>query len=264
MSHPIHPLRRFTTLCAAILLPLFCHASDLQREQRLAEQIVDAIMDGEAITLQAGGYNFLAIQMESDSSEVKGAAIILHGRGLHPNWETVVQPLRVGLPEHGWHTLSLQMPVLHKEAKYYDYEPLFAEAQPRIEAAIAYLEGLGVEKIVLIAHSCGAHMAMQRVREMGDAGLAAYIGIGMGATDYKQPMRQPFPLAQMTIPVLDIYAERDFPAVLRMAPERQAMIRQAGNPQSAQRQIPEAEHYFVDHNDELLEAVSEWLNGLEL
>lgn len=263
MLYAANPLRQFCVLCTALLLPLFCQASDLQREQRLTNQIVDAIMDGEAITLQADGHDFLAIYMESDSDEVKGAAIILHGRGLHPNWETVVQPLRIGLPERGWHTLSLQMPVLHKEAKYYDYEPLFDEALPRIEAAISYLKEQGVEKIVLIAHSCGAHMAMHRIREMGEEGLAAYVGIGMGATDYQQPMSLPFPLAEMSIPVLDIYAEKDFPAVLRMAPERLAMIRQAGNPQSAQLQVPGAEHYFVGHNDELLEAISEWLSGLE-
>jgi hypothetical protein len=189
---------------------------------------------------------------DSDTDNVKGAAIILHGRGLHPDWETVVQPLRVSLPEHGWHTLSLQMPVLHKEAKYYDYVPLFAESLPRIEAAITYLKEKGAERIVLIAHSCGAHMAMHRIREMGNKDLSAYVGIGMGATDYKQPMKQPFPLDKMTIPVFDVYAENDFPAVLRMAPERLAVIRKAGNPQSAQQEIAGAEHYFNGSNDALV------------
>ena len=259
-----HNLVRLSTLLVALVTPLFTYAADLEREQRIADQIVDAIMDGEAMELETNGGRFLAIHMESDSDKPKGAAIILHGRGLHPDWESVVQPLRIGLPEHGWHTLSLQMPVLHKEAKYYDYEPLFTEALPRIEAAIAYLQGQGVENIVLIAHSCGAHMAMHRIREVGDRGLSAYIGIGMGATDYKQPMRQPFPLQRMQIPVLDLYAEHDFPAVLRMAPERRAMLQTAGNPQSAQQQIAGAEHYFDGYGDDLLEAISEWLNSLRL
>ena len=237
-------------------------AADLEREQRLAEQISDAIMDGEAISLNAEGQGFLAIHMASETEEVKGAAIILHGRGLHPDWETVVQPLRTQLPQYGWHTLALQMPVLHKEAKYYDYELLFDEAVPRIEAAIAYLREQGVKHIVLIAHSCGAHMAMHRVRTRGEQDLAAYIGIGMGATDYQQPMREPFPLAQMTIPILDIYAAKDFPAVLRMAPERLAMIRKGGHPHSAQQRIAGAEHYYEGHNEELVEAVASWLNGL--
>ena len=253
-------------LLSALLVPLIAsaNAGDLEREQRLASQIVDAIMDGDPIELSDNGHDFLAIHMESNADEVKGGVIILHGRGLHPDWESVVQPLRTALPDHGWHTLAVQMPVLHKQAKYYDYEPLFPEALPRIEAAINYLKEQGVEKIVLIAHSCGAHMAMHRIRDKGDNGLAAYVGIGMGATDLGQKMRQPFPLEKMRVPVLDIYAENDFPAVLRMAPDRLAMIRKAGNPQSAQQQIPAAEHYFEDHGDELVEAISNWLNGLKL
>lgn len=258
MHKLLHSILLFACLMAGP-----AYAADLEREQRISNQIVDAIMDGDAIELTTGEHAFLAIHMESNADKIKGGAIILHGRGLHPNWETVVHPLRVGLTEHGWHTLSVQMPVLQKEAKYYDYEPLFPKAIPRIEAAIRYLKEQGVEHIVLIAHSCGAHMAMHRVRELGDRDLAAYVGIGMGATDYKQPMRQSFPLATMQIPVFDVYAENDFPAVLRMAPQRLAMIKEAANPQSAQQQIPGAEHYFSDHNDLLVEAISNWLNGLK-
>ena len=264
MRHTSHRPIALTILLLAALFPYTSNASDLEREQRLADQLVDSIMDGEAINLDAHGQDFLAIEMESNLDKVKGAAIILHGRGLHPDWETVVQPLRVSLPDHGWQTLAIQLPVLHKKAKYYDYVPLFDEALPRIEAAISHLKKQGIKQIVLIAHSCGAHMAMQRVSKLGDKGLAAYVGIGMGATDYKQPMAAPFPLDTMTIPVLDLYAEKDFPAVLRMAPERLKMIKAAANPQSSQQQIAGAEHYFNGHNDELVEAISRWLNGLKL
>lgn len=237
--------------------------ADLEREKRLGDQIVDAIFDGEPMYLDAAGHQFLAIHMRNAASEAKGAAIIMHGRGLHPDWETVVQPLRTTLPEHGWDTLSIQLPVLEKKAKYFDYVPLFPESAPRIEAAIAYLQEQGFERIVLIAHSCGAHMAMNWIAEHGDSAIDAYIGIGMGATDYKQPMVTPFPLEKMRVPVLDIYGSKDYPAVLRMASERKAMIEQAGNPQSAQQMINGAEHYFNGYNDALSEAVVNWLNGLE-
>ncbi|MCW8928501.1 MAG: alpha/beta hydrolase family protein, partial [Gammaproteobacteria bacterium] len=159
---------------------------------------------------------------------------------------------------------SLQMPVMEKEAKYFDYVPLFPEAYPRIEAAIAYLREQGIEKIVLIAHSCGAHMAMHWIDTHGDGDIDAYVGIGMGATDYKQPMVQPFPLDKMAVPVLDVFASKDFPAVLRMAPERRAMIEKAGNPQSAQQMVDGAEHYFNGYNDELSTVIREWLDGLDL
>jgi len=235
---------------------------DLAREKRIDEQIVDAIFDGEPMHLEADGYEFLAIHMPSEAEAVRGAVIILHGRGLHPNWETIVKPLRTALPERGWDTLSIQLPVLGKEAKYFDYVPLFPEAYPRIEAAIAYLRQQGAQRIVLIAHSCGAHMAMNWIDENGDSAIDAYVGIGMGATDYKQPMAKPFPLATMKVPILDVYGSNDYPAVLRMAPERKAMLEQAGNPQSSQQVVEGAEHYFNGHNEALVEVVSDWLSDL--
>lgn len=235
-------------------------ASDLSREERIADQIVDSIMDGEAVNLSADGRDFVAIEMPNDSEISRGAAIILHGRGLHPNWEQVVKPLRTLLPEHGWHTLALQMPVMEKKAKYFDYVPIFPEAYPRIEAAIDHLKAQGFKHIVLIAHSCGAHMAMHWIDLNGDNDIAGYVGIGMGATDYKQKMVKPFPLDKMKVPTLDLYGEKDFPAVLRMAPERWSKIQKSGNTLSQQIQINGADHYFVDKGDELVEAVSGWLN----
>jgi hypothetical protein len=49
-----------------------------------------------------------------------------------------ILPLRTGLTEKGWHTLSVQMPVLGKGAKYYDYVPIFPYSHERIDAAINF------------------------------------------------------------------------------------------------------------------------------
>ena len=107
------------TACA-LLHPVSGRASDLEREQRLAEQTVDAIFDGTPVMLQADGRDFLGIFMAADGLPERGAAIILHGRGTHPDWGQVAGPLRTALPAYGWSTLSLQMPVLEKGATYYD------------------------------------------------------------------------------------------------------------------------------------------------
>lgn len=257
----IRKLAQLLTITVGLSMSGTTFASNLEREQRIAEQIVDSIMDGDAVELNADAHDFLAIEMESDSGTTRGAAIILHGRGLHPEWEQVIKPLRTMLPEHGWHTLSLQLPVLKKGAKYFDYVPTFPEASPRIEAAIAHLKQQGIKRIVIIAHSCGAHMAMNWIDLNGDSQIAGYVGIGMGATDYKQKMVKPFPLDKMKVPTLDVYGEEDFPAVLRMAPGRWNKIQQAGNAQSKQIRIDDADHYFVDKGDELVEAISGWLNN---
>jgi len=236
------------------------YASDLQREKRMADEIVDAILDGDAVFLEVNGHEFLSIYTEAD--EPKGTAIILHGRGFHPDWQDAINPLRVGLAESGWNTLSVQMPVLEKQAKYYDYLPLFPEAIPRIESAIAYVRERQKGKVVLIAHSCGAHMAMAWVDTESFESIDAYIGIGMGATDYKQPMKQPFPLDKIKVPVLDVYAENDYPAVLKMAPERLRLIEQVANKKSGKVVVKGAEHYYVDKGDALTQVIEQWLQTL--
>ena len=106
------------------------------REERLAAEIVDVLFEGEPVELDADGRSFLTIFTEAD--EPKGTVVILHGRGYHPDWENVVSPLRVGLVEQGWNTLSIQLPVLEKSAKYFDYVDLFDLAGQRIEAALEF------------------------------------------------------------------------------------------------------------------------------
>ena len=235
---------------------------DYAREQRLADEIVDMIFEGDVEWLEAGGREFLGIYAEAE--DPAAAVVILHGRGFHPDWADAVNPLRVGLVEHGYSTLSLQMPVLDKEAKYYDYVEIFHHAYPRIEAGIAYLRAAGYERIVLLAHSCGVHMAMAWIREAGDDRIDAFVGLGMGATDYLQPMRRPFPLDAMRVPVLDLYGSEEYPAVLGKAPERRAMMEAAGHPASRQVVLAGAEHYFRDRGAELVDAVAAWLDDLEL
>lgn len=244
--------------------PPAVYSSDLIREKRMASEIVDAILDGEAVFIKTDGHEFLSIYTEADEPE--GVAIILHGRGFHPDWADAINPLRTGLVESGWSTLSVQMPVLEKQAKYYDYVPVFPEAIPRIDAAIEFVRERGSKKIVLIAHSCGAHMAMAWLEAQAKVKVSqkidAYVGIGMGATDYKQPMEKAFPLDKLDVPVLDVYADDDYPAVLKMAAERFRMIKAAGNEKSSQVMVADSDHYYENRGEELTQVISQWLHSL--
>jgi predicted alpha/beta-hydrolase family hydrolase len=235
--------------------------SDLEREARLAAEIEDTIVVGEPIYLTADGHDFLALYTPAEPA--RGSTLILHGRGYHPDWPLVAAPLREGLADAGWTTLSIQLPVLAKDAGYYDYVPVFPEAAARIRSALIHLRTMAAdEPTIVIAHSCGVHMAMAYVDIYGDSDFDGFVGIGMGATDYGQPMRQPFPLASMGIPVLDIFGADEFPGVLRMAPERKAGLAAGGNPGSRQFIVPDAEHYFEGDaaSAQLLETIAEWLD----
>ena len=96
--------------------------------------------------LQAGDLSFLGIYTESSGGgdPPKGAAILVHGIGVHPDWPQVIHPLRVGLPERGWSTLSIQMPVLPNEAQSADYLPLLDGVAPRLDAAIDFSGASGM------------------------------------------------------------------------------------------------------------------------
>ncbi len=233
---------------------------DYAREARLADEIVDDIFDGEPIWLDANEHSFLGIHTLNEDKP-KGTVIIFHGRGYHPDYPEVAGPLRVGLVEKGWSTLSVQMPVLEKGKKYQDYLPLFNFAHGRIEAAIAYTKTQSPSApIVLAAHSCGAHMVNDWLNHNNDASIDGYIIMGAGATDYGQPLQTPFPFANMQVPIFDFSGELEFPRPLEMLPERRRLIAQGGNPGSRLASLSNADHYFHDAGDPLTEAVAQWLN----
>jgi pimeloyl-ACP methyl ester carboxylesterase len=247
--------RFFSALMSLALLLPTAQASDLAKEQRWADQTVDALIDGEAEELHAGDIQFLAIYTEADEPSAR-AALVLHGIGAHPDWPQVVYPLRTGLPSHGWSTLSLQMPVLANEARYEEYAPLFEEVAPRIEAGIAFLKQKGAKRIVLVAHSLGATMATYYLaREPRE--IAVLVGVGMTGGTADPRMDIAVSLAKVRIPVLDIYGQYD-ESVLGTSAERAKAA--AANPSYTQIKVPQASHFFEGQEQELLEIIVDWLN----
>lgn len=251
----------YTLIVLLMLGQVTWAGSDRAREQRLIDQMIEAVLDGAPITLGTRPDEFVGLYTEADTA--RGSVLILHGRGIHPDWPDLINPLRVDLVEYGWNTLSIQLPVLGTSARYNDYVPIFPEVIPRIEAALAYLRQHSPGPIVMVAHSCGTHMAQHWIHQRGSEATRlfdGYVGIGMGATDYRQPMQEAFILAKIPVPILDIYAELDYPAVHRTAPERLRLIRQAGHPLSQQQTVPQAAHEFHEHSATLIQQIAAWLD----
>jgi hypothetical protein len=239
---------------------------DYDRETRMIGEIEEAVMDGDVEYLPLeNDKEVFSIYMEPDTDAPKGGVIILHSRGYHANWASVIKPLRVGMADKGWHSLSVQMPVLDKNATYYDYVPIFPYAHERIEAAIDFYKQRGIDNIILISHGCGAHMSMSYFDKYGDDKINAYVGIGMGATDYKQKVIKRFPLDIMLRPVLDVYGEKDFPGVVRLSESRKALMDISGNKKNAQKVIKGADHYYKENGTDqvLTDTIDTWLVGLK-
>jgi hypothetical protein len=238
---------------------------DLERENRIISEIEESVMEGEVEYLTLPNkQEVFSIHLESELKTPKGGVIILHTRSQHANREEVIRPLRIGLAQRGWETLSVQMPMLDSHAKYYDYVPIFPYSHARIQAAITFYQQRGIDNIILIGHGCGAHMANSYFDKYSNGMIKAYIGIGLGATDYNQKVVNGFPFYKMRMPILDIYGEYDFPGVVRLAFHREDLIDIGGNSKSRQIMVDEAKHFYTNTNktDLLIEHISTWLAGL--
>jgi pimeloyl-ACP methyl ester carboxylesterase len=233
-------------------------ASDLAKEKRWVDQVVDAILDGEAVWLNDGSNEFLGIYTEAEEDQGR-AVIVMHGTGIHPDWQQVVQPLRVGLIEHNWNTLSIQMPILPNEAEYADYAPLYDEVAPRINAAIDYLHKNGSKEIVLIGHSQGAVMAAYYLSTT-KRDVNGFVAIGMGAFADDPRMNSINSLKKITVPVLDIYGDDDLEEILISVDDRAGAAKQSGNKNYTQVEVAGSNHFFDGKEDELVEAVATWLD----
>lgn len=233
--------------------------SDVAKEKRWADQIVDALIDGEAVWLKADGQEFLGIYTEAADNSTDRAAILLHGIGVHPDWAQVIHPLRVGLTEQGWSTLSLQMPVLGNEADPKEYAPLFDEVPARIDAGVAFLKEKGAHHIVLIGHSLGSTMATHYLTT-GERPIEALVAVGMPGGGPVPGLDNTQSLKSIHIPVFDLYGSDDLHIVLASADGRAAAAKAAGNQNYRQTRISGADHFFNNMDDTVVETVSIWLN----
>jgi pimeloyl-ACP methyl ester carboxylesterase len=223
-------------------------APDYAREQRWAQEIVPAILVGDPIRLKlSSGREFLAIY--TPAAKERAGVITVHGLGLHPDWG-LVNTLRSKLPEAGYATLSVQMPVLAAEARPEDYAATFPEASERLLAAVAFLHSRGHHGIAIVAHSMGARMSNHFLADMPRSGISAWASLGMSG-DFHAPER-------LQLPVLDLYGERDLPAVLAAAPRRAQVLRKL--PGSSQVQVSGADHFFTDREAQMLQGVQRFLD----
>lgn len=228
---------------------LAVQASDLAKEQRWREQVVDSLLDGDEVTLNDGTNDFLGILTEPDTPKATGI-IVLHGIGIHPNWDQVVKPIRVGMAEQGWTTLALQLPILPNEAEDTEYTPLMPEAAQRIATGVRYFNDMGIKDVIIVAHSLGAKMAVLALaNNSAHAKAIVVIGIGPSAIPY---------MPKVSIPMLDLYGSEDLPDVVANAGKRAEVM--AGK-NYTQKKVDAADHFFNDQDNVLLETVIEWVDS---
>jgi pimeloyl-ACP methyl ester carboxylesterase len=232
--------------------------SNVQREKNWADQVVDSVVVGEPVWLSARQHKFLTLYAPPAQPGNQGV-ILLHGRGVHPAWG-FIDNLRVDLAEAGYHTLSLQMPILATDAPFAAYGKTLPEAFERIDAGIRYLKQKGVKRVWLVSHSGGAMTAVAYAAKRPRAPVAGIVAIGLitfpNGPDTMQPARM---LKFLQIPVLDIYGSNDQFEVLSYNEARRMAAQEAGNKGYRAVQVPDTDHFFTDRYEVLKQHIVDWL-----
>ena len=220
--------------------------ADYAREKRWADEIVPAILVGDAIQLEIpSGRKFLGIYTPGRTGA--SAALVVHGMGVHPDWG-LINVLRSHLTDAGYATLSIQMPVLASDARADRYPALFPEAGQRLAAAAQLLRAKGHAKVAIVSHSLGARMTNHYLEHATAPPVDAWVSIGLSGA-YTGALKAP---------VLDLYGERDLPAVRDNAAARAESLRRMRG--SAQLEVPGADHFFAGHEAALVRHVKLFLD----
>jgi dienelactone hydrolase len=225
-------------------------SADYAREKKWADEITPGIVVGEPVYLtQKNGHQFLAIYTEAKDARL--GVIVVHGLGIHPDWG-LVGTLRTRLADDGYTTLSIQMPVLANTAKTEDYNGTLPEAAERLQLAADYLKSKSYKKIAVVSHSMGSRMSNYYLGKHPDPDIVAWAALGMpGPASY----------SKMKFPILDLYGQNDMPIVLKKAKFRAESLK--GHAGSKQEVIPNTDHFYANHEDEMVKAVKDFLDSIK-
>lgn len=242
-------------------MPAYATKSDVAKEKRWAEQVIDGLLDGDELWLKdPGGHEFLGILTEGDTDSGR-AVILAHGIGVHPNWPDVIYPLREALLENDITSLSIQMPILPNEAEDSEYRDLYPEAPGRLQAAVDYLKKSGFDKVDIVAHSLGARMAVYYLAQESTDGVNSAVFIGLGSSSTGSWPGSIDALARLRIPVLDLYGGKDLDTVLNTVQDRATSGQKNESGTYRQIRVEDANHFFQGHEDDLKKHVLDWLQS---
>jgi pimeloyl-ACP methyl ester carboxylesterase len=227
-------------------------APDYVREKKWADEITPGIVVGDPVYLeQKNRHKFLGIYTEVNNARM--GLVVVHGIGVHPDMG-MIGTLRQRLPDHGYTTLSIQMPILAVDAERAAYAELFPEAVERLQLAVAWLKSKGYKRIALVSHSMGSRMSHgYMVHNPPEVSAWAALATGTG----------PGPVITydgIKVPALDLYGAYDLPQVLDSAAKRKASLQgKAGSKQI----VLNTDHFFTDREDAMVEAVKDFLDGVK-
>lgn len=202
---------------------------------------------GELVELQAAGKVFLAIHRSRQRGDPRGGVVLLPDRGTTANSLEVMRPLRLGLAEAGWETLSLQL------SSAGGGQADAADTRARLQAGLDWLKTRKLTRLVVIALGDSGTAALAFAADKPPQELRALVLVSANLNNAAGPQHEIRP------PVLEVYAEYDRPAVLDGVAARRGGMAGNGDVDYTQRLVPGARAGYFGLEPELLSRVRGWL-----
>lgn len=196
----------------------------------------------EIETLQFNNEEFLALFRDASTGDTQGCIILLHGDNEHPDWPSVINPIRTKLNENSWCTLSIEVPdVYPKESltlspqnnessentEEQTTENNTETALPnedtifgRIDTAIDFLSERDFKTFTILGHRTGASYALKYTaeKELKSGALVIIAPISPSNIDSFELSKT---IEKVQLPILDYYFDVSMKEV-RFAQERQS------------------------------------------
>ncbi len=255
-------------LLAILLLAISTtQAANQAREHLVANELIERIGERQVVWLGKEGKPFLALKADYSSVRRRGGIILLHDLDGHPDWPEIISPLRNTLPEKGWPTLSVQLPLLSTEQDFTpaNQQRILDEAKDRLIAAVEYFTNVGIYNIVLLGQGMGAtaisHFLSGDLKQSHAIYIKAFIAIRFRTPEQLPEAYQPQSLLRLktSFPILDIIADQESPEALEQAHLRKMVAKQSQNPNYRQERLFNANNNFRDAEGLLVSRINGWL-----
>ncbi len=209
----------------------------------------------------------MVLSAKSPARKERGGIILLHDIDAHPDWPEVISPLRNGLPEKGWSTLSIQLPLYSRDVELNarNQQKIIDQAQLRIAAAVEYFTRAGIYNISFIGHGLGA-TAISRflsndLQPHHAVYIKAFIAIRFRAHQQLPAAYLPQALlhSKVPLPILELFGTQESSTAQQQAKQRKTIARQNQHPSFRQTVLSNANNNFWRAEALLLSRISGWL-----
>jgi len=247
---------------------------NIHSNDSIALDLESSIKSGELIWLMSEESEQFGIFTPSQDIPIEGAAIILHDIGGHPDWPDVIRPLRLGLTQHNWATLSVSWSYSQNKGST---APTLTNFATPISDAVSQLNLKGLKNIILVGYGQGALAALNHLTTSKNSAdqVSGFIAISLNGPIEDSKHQALAQLESLTTQTLDIYGENDLSNVvntagLRLSTSRAAAKNLIDKPDTTTRsntkiktfyqqiKIPGANHSFNGQSKMLLKRILGW------